>query len=320
MAAFGRLSYAPNAPHALIDTPYDLASLTKVLVTTTLVMQLVDAGRLEVEQPLSSLLPGFQGGGRERVTLGQLLDHSSGLPAQLPLYRELRGREAFLARLLSVPLEAEPGTRSAYSDPGFLLLGAALEAHAGAPLDVLAGERILGPLGLAATGYCPAPELCARIAPTEEDPWRGRLLQGEVHDENAWALGGVAPHAGLFGSAPDLARFARCLLAGGSLDGVRLVREATLRRFVARTGRPPGTSRALGWDTPSGPDSSAGRLMSTRAFGHLGFVGTSLWIDPEQQRYVLLLANRVHPTRAQGAEAMRAVRAAVADAAQAAGS
>ena len=314
VVARGRLTYEPGAPATRPDTLYDLASLTKVVVTTTLVAQLAEQGRLSLDQPVRRHLPDLRAPLGEAVTVGHLLDHSSGLPAHLPLYLDTRGAAGFRQRLAGVALEAPPGTRAAYSDLGFLALGLVVERLAGGTLDVLARERVLGPLGLRDTVFCPPAEWRGLIAPTELCPWRGRLLQGEVHDENAFALGGVAPHAGLFGTAGDLARFARCLLNGGGLDGARLLQPATLALFTRRTQRPPGSSRALGWDTPSGEASSAGSRLSPRAFGHTGFTGTSLWVDPEAGLYVLLLSNRVHPSREGGLDAIRSVRRAVADA------
>lgn len=315
LAVAGRLTYDAAAPAVREDTLYDLASLTKVVVTTTLAAQLVERALLALDEPASARLPDFRATLGNGVTVGHLLDHSSGLPAHLPLYLDTAGPAAYRASLAQVALEAAPGTRIAYSDLGFLVLGLLLEQAGGAGLEELARTSVLGPLGLRDTLYRPPAGLRARIAPTEDCPWRGRRLQGEVHDENAWALGGVAPHAGLFGGARDLGRFARCLLDGGELDGARLVRPETLELFARRTGRPPGSSRALGWDTPSGESSSAGSRLGPRAFGHTGFTGTSLWLDPAAGLYVVLLSNRVHPTRAAGVEAIRAVRRAVADAA-----
>ncbi len=315
LAAVGRLAFDAAAPAVRDDTLYDLASLTKVVVTTTLAAQLVERGLLALAEPASARLPDFRAALGEGVTVGHLLDHSSGLPAHLPLYLDTAGPAAYRARLAQVALEAVPGTRTAYSDLGFLVLGLLLEQAGGAGLEELARARVLEPLGLRDTLFRPPVELRARIAPTEDCSWRGRRLQGEVHDENAWALGGVAPHAGLFGSAGDLARFARCLLGGGELEGARLLAPETLALFTRRTGRPPGSSRALGWDTPSGQSSSAGSRLGPRAFGHTGFTGTSLWLDPAAGLYVVLLSNRVHPTRATGVEAIRGVRRAVADAA-----
>jgi beta-N-acetylhexosaminidase len=311
LRAYGRLSYEPGSPPTRTDTIFDLASLTKVVVTTTAAMMLVDAGELELDSAVQAYLPGFRGEGRGEVTIRHLLTHSSGLDWWAPLYMELRGRQAYLERIQQMPLVYAPGSRSLYSDLGFFLLGEVIRRAAGEELDVLARLKILDPLGMEDTGYCPGEELRTRIAPTERDPWRGRLLRGEVHDENAFALGGVAPHAGLFGTAPDLARFAQMLLNGGVYAHARIVRRETLDLFTARAGVPDST-RALGWDTPSDEGSSAGDLFSRRSFGHVGFTGTSLWIDPERDLFLILLTNRVHPSRES--EGIRAARAEVADA------
>jgi CubicO group peptidase (beta-lactamase class C family) len=323
LQAFGRLSYGPEASEVRTDTLYDLASLTKVIATTTLAMILVDEGRLGLDARIGSFYPGFRGGAKDRVTVRQLLTHSGGLQWWAPLYKELKGRPAFVDRITAMDLAYPPGTRSVYSDLGLILLGGILERLAGAPLDEVARRRIFEPLGMRDTQFLPPPALRPRIAPTEHDPWRGRLLQGEVHDENAFALGGVAPHAGLFGAAPDLARFARVLLGAGALDGRRIVSRATVELFTTRAGV-PGSSRALGWDTPTDETgrrssvpgqpgySSAGSLFSARSFGHTGFTGTSMWMDPERDLFVILLTNRVHPTRENNA--IQAVRSQVADA------
>jgi beta-N-acetylhexosaminidase len=311
LSALGRLSWDASAAPVATDTIYDLASLTKIVVTTSMAMILVDEDKLDITKPVSSFLPKFAGGARDRVTVENLLTHSSGLEAVAPLYKEIRGKQAYLERIQALPLAYAPGSKSVYSDLGEILLGEILERVAGEPLDAFAKRRILAPLSMRDTGFLPATSLRDRIAPTENDPWRGRLLRGEVHDENAYALGGIAPHAGLFGSAPDLARFAQMLLNGGVYDHHRIVSRATLERFTQRS-TVPGSSRALGWDTPS-PGSSAGALFSPRSFGHTGFTGTSLWIDPDRQLFVILLTNRVHPNR-DNDTLPRVVRGAVADA------
>jgi CubicO group peptidase (beta-lactamase class C family) len=291
---FGRLTYDEDAPDVEIDTIYDLSSLTKVVVATTLAMVLVDEGRLDLARPLSELLPAFRGPGKEAVRVEQLLSHSSGLPDTAPLYREISGVAAYVERVATLPLVYPPGTRSIYSDLGFILLGEVLERASGQPLDAIARGRVLDPLQMGDTLFRPGPDRLPRIAPTERDAWRGRLLRGEVHDPNAFAMGGVSAHAGLFGTAPDLCRFAQMMLAGGAWAGRRLVSAAQVARFTRRAGV-PGASRGLGWDTPTGR-SSAGRLLSPRSFGHVGFTGTSLWIDPDRSLFFLLLTNRVHPT------------------------
>ncbi|MFL6201341.1 MAG: serine hydrolase domain-containing protein [Thermoanaerobaculia bacterium] len=291
---FGRLTYDADARSVTAATIYDLASLTKVVATTTMAMILVDEGRLDLDRPV-----------REGVTVRHLLTHSSGLPATAPLYREIRGKAAYVERIQAMDLTYPPGSRSEYSDLGVILLGEILEQVAGQPLETFVQERVLGPLGMKDTMYRPPPGLLPRIAPTEFDPWRGRLVHGEVHDENAFAMGGIAPHAGLFGTAGDLARFAQMLLNGG------IVSRETIALFTRKAGI-PGSDRALGWDTKSAEGSSAGTLFSPNSFGHTGFTGTSIWIDPERGLYVILLTNRVHPTRENNL--IREARPAVADA------
>lgn len=322
---FGHLSYDRNAPRVAVDTIYDLASLTKVIATTTMAMILVDQGRLDLDATVVSYLPRFadvpganapgQGMGKDKVTVRQLLTHSAGLAASAPLYKEIKGKQAYLERIESMPLAYAPGTETRYSDLGVILLGEILERVAGVPLDVFVRDQVFEPLGMRETRFfpqLPAPDLLARIAPTEQDPWRGRIVRGEVHDENAYALGGVAPHAGLFSTAGDLARFAQMLLYGGVFEGRRIVSRETVESFTRRADLVPDSSRALGWDTKSPTGSSAGHLFSARAYGHTGFTGTSIWIDPERDLFVILLTNRVHPTRENNQ--IRAVRPAVADA------
>ncbi len=324
LRAFGRFSYEADAAEVRPDTIYDLASLTKVIVTTTLAMMLVDEGKLELEARVSSFIPAFKGGAKDGVTVRQLLTHSGGLQWWAPLFKEVQGKAAYLEKIVAMDLAYAPGPKVVYSVLGLILLGDIVERQAGAPLGELARRRVLDPLGMKDTLYRPPAELVPRIAPTENDPWRGRVVRGEVHDENAFALSGIAPHAGLFGTAPDLARFASMLLDEGRFEGRRFVSRATLELFTVRAGVPLA-SRALGWDTPSNAASersstpgapgysSAGSLLSARSFGHTGFTGTSMWIDPERELYVILLTNRVHPTRENNA--IRAVRAAAADAA-----
>jgi CubicO group peptidase (beta-lactamase class C family) len=322
--AFGRQTYDPGAAAVRTDTIWDLASLTKVVVTTTVAMILMDEGRLDLDAPVCRVVPGFRGRGKDVVRVRQLLTHSGGLVWWAPLYEELRGKPAYLERILEMDLDYEPGTKSVYSDLGLILLGEVLDRLAGAPIQDVARERLLEPLGMRDTQYVPPVALRPRIAPTERDPWRGRVLRGEVHDENAFALGGVAPHAGLFSTAADLARFAQMLLNGGTLGGRRIVSAETVALFTRRAGGVPKSTRALGWDTPtdgitprsSTPGepgySSAGSLLSPRSFGHTGFTGTSMWMDPDRQLFIILLTNRVHPTRENRAHLK--VRPRVADA------
>lgn len=309
--AYGKLDYSPKSLLATPETLYDLASLTKVVTATTLAMQLVEQGQLKLNYPVHRFLRSFQGGGREKITIKHLLTHSSGLPAHLPLYKDTQGKRAFVEKIQQVPLESEPGTKAVYSDLGIILLGDIIERITAQPLDQLALKQIFQPLGMAHLIFNPKPRASAMIAPTEKDPWRGRLLRGEVHDENAYAMGGVSAHAGLFGTSGDLAIFCQMLLNGGIYDHHRIVRRSILEQFTSRQDFPKGSSRALGWDTPS-EGSSAGSLLSPSSFGHTGFTGTSLWIDPKRELFVILLTNRVHSTRENNS--IREVRRMVADA------
>lgn len=306
-AAFGYQTYGAEAPPAEIDTIYDLASLTKVLATTTLALRQVAAGRLALDCAVRELLPDWTGVDRRRVTIRHLLTHSAGLTAWLPLYRDHRGRREFQHTIAALPLEYAPGTRALYSDLGFILLGFILEDTGGAPLDV----QFDAVMDIDAfLHYKPPASLRGRMAPTEVDPWRGRLLVGEVHDENTWALSGVAGPAGLFGTAPAVGHFARAWLLGSRGHVTPLASPDLVRAFIARDSTPE-SSRALGWDTML-PTSSCGTRMSPRAIGHTGFTGTSLWIDPEADVYVVLLTNRVHPSRSN--ERIRLIRPAFHDA------
>ena len=311
LAAFGKQSYDADATAVDERTIYDLASLTKVIVTTTMAMILVDEGKLDLDKPVSAFLPGYKGAGKEKVTVRNLLTHSAGAAGGATfLYKNLKGKEAYLHSIEAMELLYEPGTKSVYSDLSEILLGEILERVAGQDLESFAKERIFEPLGMKDTTFRPGAALRSRIAPTENDPWRGRVLRGEVHDENAFAMGGVAPHAGLFGTAEDVARFAQMLLYGGVFEHKRIVSRETVEKFTKR-GDVPDSSRALGWDTPSA-NSSAGDLFSPRSFGHTGFTGTSMWMDPERKLFAILLTNRVHPTRENNA--IREVRRAFADA------
>jgi CubicO group peptidase (beta-lactamase class C family) len=290
-------------------TIWDLASLTKVVGTVSAAMRLVAEGRLELEAPVRRYLPAWAVRGSDAVTIRHLLVHSSGLPAHRPLYREADAAAA-RAMLYSTPLDTVPGARTVYSDLGILLLGDVIQTITGEPLDRHLQRVLFEPLGMRETMFNPPAELRPRIAPTEVDPWRGRHLRGEVHDENAFALGGVASHAGMFSSAHDLARFARMYLGGGILDSVRVLEAGTIDAFTRVADR-SFSHRALGWETADGRN-SGGRLMSGRAFGHTGFTGTSIWIDPAADVFILLLSNRVNPSRANSR--ITSVRRQIADA------
>ena len=294
--AFGRLTYEDDAPATREDTIFDLASLTKVIATTTIAMRAVDEGRLAVDERVVARLPHWRGPDREHVTIGDLLEHTSGLTAYLPFFRDHQGRVEFERAICAMPLEYAPRSQSIYSDLGFILLAFILEDAFAQPFREIFGSAMSGLKSCPTTLlFDPPRELRERCAPTELDLWRGRLLHGEVHDENCWALGGAAGHAGLFGTAEGVGDFAREILLGLVRAGSPEPQHATLERFV-RKSTVPGSSRALGWDTML-PTSSCGTRMSPRAIGHTGFTGTSLWIDPERDRYVVLLTNRVHPSR-----------------------
>ncbi len=299
--AFGR--YGVNDARPVTDsTVYDLASLTKVIGLTTACMILVADGRLDLDQPVAAYLPTFAAGGKDAVTVRQLLLHTSGLPPWRPLYQETETANAAIDSVMATALDTLPGARYAYSDLGAITLGKVVEAVAGVTLDRFLRERLFDLLGMSRTRFRPPSSWREMIAPTEFDPWRGRTILGEVHDENAARLGGVSGHAGLFSNGPDLMRFG-FWLADAYHD--RLSAQAPVylpsrivREFTSRRDDPHGSTRALGWDTPSDEGrSSAGRLMSRRSYGHTGFTGTSIWTDPERDLIVVLLTNRVHPTR-----------------------
>jgi CubicO group peptidase (beta-lactamase class C family) len=292
-------------------TLWDLASLTKLVALTTTVATLVDDGTLVLDVPVQRWVPEWTGPMKDQVTLRDLLLHRSGLPAHRNFYLEARGLEAVRARVLATPLEVPPRTRMVYSDLGAILLGLVVERATGLAFGEAVRRRVLGPAGMSETLFNPPPALWRRTAPTERDPWRGRLVLGEVHDENAFAMGGVSSHAGLFATARDMVRFGRLWLGEGTLDGVRLFSPETARAFAA-VADSTFSSRAIGWDTPTGTN-SAGTLVRRPAYGHTGFTGTSLWIAPQQDRFVLLLTNRVNPRRERSG--IGPVRIRVADAA-----
>lgn len=292
--AVGRLDAADSTvPDA--HTRWDLASLTKVVGTTTLVLQLVDQGRVALDTPMVRYLPGWRGEKVEGITVRHLLTHASGLPAWRAFHKEADDAAEARQQLLLVSPEAAPGTRYRYSDIGFLLLGRMVETLTGTRLDSAFAARVATPLGLRETAWLPPFELRPSIAPTEFDSWRQRKVRGEVHDENAYRFGGVAGHAGLFSSAADMVRIAQLWLGGGALGTTRLARRATVATFT-RVQDTLVSRRALGWETPTGTN-SAGTRLSARAFGHTGFTGTSMWMDPDKDLFIVLLTNRVNPTR-----------------------
>lgn len=291
LKAFGRFTFDAQSTAVAEGTIFDLASVSKVIATSAMAMILYDRGDLDLDTPVRNIIPEFAGedSRRDEITMRMLLAHSSGLPAYEKLFEKARTRDALLHRAYTMALAAEPGSVAAYSDIGFIIVGEALARIAGENLDDFCQSNIFGPLGLGKTSYLPPQQLRAGIPPTANDAWfRHRIIQGEVHDENASVLGGVAGHAGVFSCAADVAAFAQSMLSGN------LVRRETVALFTRRASAPAGSSRALGWDTPSQP-SQSGKYFSPSSFGHLGYTGTSLWIDPERQLSVTLLTNRTWP-------------------------
>jgi serine-type D-Ala-D-Ala carboxypeptidase len=297
---FGFFTYERNSPTVESDTVFDLASVTKVVATTAMAMLLHERGTLDLDSPVADILPEFvtlappsEQSERHAVTLHMLLAHSSGLPAYVKLFESCRTRDELIRAACAVPLAASPGTAAAYSDIGFILLGKILARLAGTSLDAFVQKEVLAPLDMTHTCFNPPSEWKPAIPPTEDDrTFRHRIIQGEVNDENASVMDGIAGHAGLFAPALDVARFAECMLCGGA----PILKPATVALSTRREQLPAGTSRTLGWDTPSQP-SSSGKHFSPQSFGHLGYTGTSLWIDPDRQLSVTLLTNRTWPDR-----------------------
>jgi len=313
-----------DASHPGPSTLYDLASLTKVVGLTTGLMLAVNEGKLDLDAPVQRYVPAFAESEKGQITVRLLLGHAGGLPAWRPLFREVSSRQEALALVNTTPLEYPPGSQDVYSDLGAIVLTQVLETIYHQRIDSLLEQRIFGPLGLTSLRYLPPAGWLSRIAPTEMDPWRGRVLRGEVHDENAAVMDGVSGHAGLFGSVEDLLGFAEWLMNVGNDGTAERWNGGTAERqnrgishgpskghtfptfitfprsvvetFTTRQNLVPGSSRALGWDTPDS-GSSAGSRLSRRSIGHTGFTGTSIWIDFDRQVAIVLLSNRVHPTR-----------------------
>jgi len=298
LKSFGHLTYAADSPPATPGTVFDLASITKAVATTTMAMILYERGLLDLEAPVAGTVPEFLSDSsgepdprRGEVTFRMLLAHSSGLPAYEKLFLKAHSHDDLLRAAVTTSLSSDPGTRAEYSDIGFILLGAALERIADESLDVFCQREIFGPLSMVDTTFNPPTDARGKIPPTANDRiFSKKIIQGEVQDENAFVLGGVAPHAGLFSTAGDLSCFANAMLHGGR----PILRPETIALFTRRESVPSGTSRALGWDTPSAP-SLSGRYFGPKSFGHVGYTGTSLWIDPERQLSIALLTNRTWP-------------------------
>jgi len=310
LRALGRFTYDADSPEVMPATIFDLASLTKPAATTSMAMILYERGLVELDAPVAGTVPEFRSTKdprRKTITFRMLLAHSSGLPAYEKLFVRAGSREELLRAAFASPLTADPGTRAEYSDIGFIVLAVALERIPQESLDSFCRREVFGQLAMGNTAFNPPQEMRSQIPPTADErreegepsagasdkprsTFRNRIIQGEVQDENAYVLGGVAGHAGLFSTAEDLARFANAMLLGGAT----IVRPETVALFTARQKQPPGTSRALGWDTPSNP-SQSGKYFGFTSYGHLGYTGTSLWIDPERKLSITLLTNRTWP-------------------------
>ncbi|MEO5589390.1 MAG: serine hydrolase [Gemmatimonadaceae bacterium] len=309
---FGNLSWSTASGNVEADrTIYDIASLSKVVGTTTAIMLLYDEKKIDLDAPILRYLPAFSGGLKDQVTVRELLTHRSGLPAGRDLWRRARSPQEARDMVLATTLEYRPDASYIYSDLGADVLGMIVEEVSGQRLDMFLTKRVFAPLGMHDTFYRPADSLRYRIAPTEVTPPRGYPLRGEVHDENAYALGGIAGHAGLFSTAADLSIFAQMMLNGGTYEGVQIFSEPTVALFTRRA----AGHRALGWDTADG-DYGSGRYLTERAYGHTGYTGTSIWIDPDREMFVVLLTNRVHAAKApRPAKIIADVRSDLSDAA-----
>jgi uncharacterized protein YbbC (DUF1343 family)/CubicO group peptidase (beta-lactamase class C family) len=290
--AYGLRCKRPSEVAMTADTVFDLASLTKPVATATSVMLLLEQGKLALSDPVAKHLPDFGRNGKDGITVEQLLLHTSGLIADNPVADYKDGRKKALERIAALHPVADPGTRFIYSDVNFILLGELVEKLGGEPLDVFASQHVFEPLGMKETTFRPGPALAGRAAPTERR--EGRWMRGEVHDPRSYLLGGVAGHAGLFSTADDLAVFSQMILNGGSYAGKRVLKPETVRLMT--TPRPvPGGLRSLGWDVQTRFSSNRGDGFPVGSFGHTGFTGTSIWIDPSSQTAVIFLSNRVHP-------------------------
>lgn len=303
----GRQTYAADAPAIDTESIYDLASVTKVAATTVTAMKLFEKDIIRLDVPVKSYIPEFSGGLKDSVTVRNLFTHSSGIFAWTDLWNKAADREGALKYIWEQPLVYPPGDSTIYSDPGIITIGKIIEIASGQPIDKLAEKLIYRPLGLKNTMFKPDKSLLPRVVPTEVGGGMDRgLIHGETHDENTHFFGDVSTHAGLFSTAEDLAALAQMLINGGIYNHRRILSPETIRDWTTPQDIPSGSDRAIGWDTPIDSLSSAGDYFSTGSFGHLGYTGTSMWIDPQREIAVILLTNRVHPTRERGG--MKAVR------------
>lgn len=293
---FGHFTYEINSREVQKNTIYDLASLTKVVATTTAAMICYDRKLLSLDDPVTKYIPSFNTNGKENITIKNLLLHNSGLPAWKKLYGQGFSSEDIIREIYSSELEYKPGTKYVYSDLGMIILGKIIEKVSGTSLDKFCKDEIFVPLEMNSTFFVPSDSIKQYCAPTEKDDyWRMKTLQGEVHDETSSLLGGVAGNAGLFSTAEDISRLITVLMNNGRSGGNEFIKSSTIDMFIKKYS--DESTRALGWDTKSDSGSSAGKYFSKNSFGHTGFTGTSIWADPERNLFVVFLTNRVYPTR-----------------------
>jgi CubicO group peptidase (beta-lactamase class C family) len=298
---FGRQTYSDDSGEVTTETLYDIASVTKVAATTVTAMKLYEQNKIKLDIPIKSYLPEFQGGMKDSVTLRHLFTHSAGVHWWADLWNQAKNKEEALKYIYQLPLDYTPGDSMIYSDLGIIMIGEILRTVTGKSIDQLATEMIYKPMAMKNTMYNPPRSLLSRIAPTEIGGSMNRgLINGDVHDENTYFFNGISSHAGIFSTAEDLAALAQMLINGGIYNHHRFFSPRTIKYWTTRQEIPPGSRRALGWDTPADEKSSAGDYFSKGSFGHLGFTGTSFWVDPNRQIAIVLLTNRVHPTRERG--------------------
>ena len=292
-AAYGASSIVPTPQPMRLDAIFDLASLTKVVATTIAVMQLAETGRLSLDAPVALYWPAFAAHGKDEITIRQLLTHTSGLRPDLPDSGTWSGESSALARIAAERPLSPPGSEFVYSDLNFIVLGAVVERLSGQSLDGYTQQHIFTPLGMTDTGFNPPPEQLSRVVPTDIE--QGTLRWGQVQDPTAYRMGGVAGHAGLFSTADDLARFCEMLLNRGSLDGVQILRPDTVALMTSPITLPGGVQRGLGWDMASPYATGLGTEFSPGSYGHTGYTGTALWIDPAADTFLIILTSRLHP-------------------------
>ena len=294
--AFGNFTYDYSSREVTINSIFDLASVSKVIGTTTAAMMLIDRRKLNLDEKVINYLPEFNNNGKENITIRNLLLHNSGLAPFKKYYDVYSTAEEVINDIMNLTPEQEPGSKYVYSDLGMITLQQIIERISGKSLDKFLDENLFTPLGMNSTMYNPPPELKDNCMPTEfDDFWRMRQLQGEVHDERAYMLNGVAGHAGLFSTANDLAKFLQMILQKGNYQGRQYINPETIELFTKK--QSDQSSRGLGWDTKSPEGSSAGKYFSPLSYGHTGYTGTSVWTDPTKSLFVIMLTNRVYPTR-----------------------